>query len=145
MKCAITCVVLASLLSCSPPAERRRTQLLDEIESRVRLPEGAAPLSRYARFYAQDPSGEITGLYVIPSPALPADAGCSELQQDFSLKPISCDSLPVAEWEKVKANERLWLDQNDLPAINDGGCGIVTVVYRPSSRTVESASCNGSA
>jgi len=146
MKPAIAFVALVTLVSCSAPAERRQRQLMDEIEVRVKLPEGAAALSKYARFYAQDPSGEVMGVYIIPDPPLAADAGCSELQADMSLKPIDCDSVPVAEWQKVKANERLWLDQTaNLPGINDGGCGIVTVIYLPSNRTIESATCNGEA
>jgi len=146
MKSAIAFVALVTLVSCSTPGQRRQTQLMDDIEGLVKLPEGAAPLSKYARFYAEDASGEIMGVYVIPDPPLPADAGCSELQPDMSLKPVDCDALPEAEWQKVKANERQWLDQAaDLPGINDGGCGIVTVLYLPSSRTIESATCNGEA
>jgi len=118
---------------------------MDEIEGRVRLPEGAYAMADYARFYAKEPSGKIIGVYLIPAPPMGPEDGCSELQADLTLKPLDCSSLPKSPHASVKANERKWLERDqDLPGMNDGGCAMVTVVYQPLRKAVEAAHCNGS-
>jgi len=38
--------------------------VLDRLEARITMPEGAAPLASYARYYARHVRGEIVGTYL---------------------------------------------------------------------------------
>ncbi len=90
---------------------------MDRIEQQGRLPKDALPIDRYARYYGQRSDGNIEAVYLDPA-AIPS-------------------ALP--------AGERRWLeDVDDLPAINDGQCHVVSVEFDP--RTGEAkAFCNGEA
>ena len=109
---------MAALTSCMsqavPSQADRETALADEIESKVVMPEGAAPLQEYARVYAKRPDGRIAGSYVLnPEPG------------------------------GNKPGTRNWVSLQELPILLDGGCAIVNIVFDLETRTVEEASCNG--
>lgn len=143
MRTQAALIALVSLASCSTPEERQQTQLMDEIEARIELPDGALPLSKYARFYAYDDTGRVVGLYLIPHAPMPPDEGCSELQENLSPKSVDCSSLPSDPLGGVGENERRWLNRDVMPGVSDGGCGVIEVVYQPVTKIVEKASCNG--
>lgn len=87
---------------------------MDVIEQQVHLPKDAVALDRYSRFYTEANSGEVIGTYV---------AGAQS-------------GLPVGQRRWVK-------DIYHLPAIDDGGCFIVNVIFDPKTKKVTRASCNG--
>ena len=96
------------------PARPDRRTIIDAIERRVVLPPGAQPLDRYARFYADGPGGEVTGVYV---------------------------GLPPPEWPP---GTRRWVERlGDLPIIDDGGCSVIGLVFDPAKRTLRDVGCNG--
>lgn len=96
------------------PARPDRRTIMDAIERQVVLPPGAQPLDRYARFYADGPGGDVTGVYV---------------------------GQPPPEWT---TGTRQWVDRlGDLPAIDDGGCSVIGLVYDPVRRTLRGVACNG--
>lgn len=87
---------------------------MDMIERQVRMPKEALALTRYSRFYTAAKSGEVIGTYVATA------------QND----------LPVGQRRWVK-------DIYHLPAIDDGGCFIVKVIFDPKTNRVPQAFCNG--
>jgi hypothetical protein len=140
-------LLAAALLALFPTGsarDLRQTRLMDEIEMRVTLPKGARPLVQYARFYAEGRSGDIVGIYLLP--VSPPDAGSSCVQyrdgKTIRLKLKDC-VRPKSDLERAVAGTRTWLSrQDELPMIADGGCSVVTVAYRPSTRVLR-AFCNG--
>ncbi len=89
---------------------------MDTIERQVRMPKEALALTRYSRFYTAIKSGEVIGTYV----------GSAH------------NDLPVGQ--------RRWVsDVYHLPAINDGECFIVNVIFEPKTNRVTQAFCNGAA
>ncbi len=96
------------------PARPDRRAIMNAIERQVVLPPGAQPLDLYARFYADGPGGEVTGVYV---------------------------GLPPPEWPH---GTRQWVRSiDDLPMIDDGGCSVIGLVYDPLKRTLRDVGCNG--
>lgn len=111
LNAAITALLL---IGCASDEEREHASLMDEVEQRVRLPDGSQPLNEYARYYAIDGQGRVVAIYTtFVEPDLPA-------------------------------GQRRWVgDQSKLPGISDGGCGVVNVLFNPATRKVEEAFCNG--
>jgi hypothetical protein len=132
-----------ALLACTTPEERQHDKLMDLIESRVKLPDGAGPLSEYARHYALDEKGFVVGVYAPGNRAPNPDEICEELLEDLTTRKIPCVG---AETNRLLAGQRQWVDNTDrLPLILDGGCSVITVVYDPKAGRVKSATCNGEA
>lgn len=102
----------------TPPGTeaQAREELMDRIERQVRLPEGAAPLASYARYYAWQDRGDgyrkVIGVY-----------------------------LGVGE----RTPGRRWVTENEFPLILDGGCGMVTLSYDVAAQRIEHVTCNGEA
>ena len=102
------------LSACGAAEDSRRTATMDTIEGQVRMPKEALALARYSRFYTEAKSGEVIGTYVASAH----------------------NDLPV--WQ------RRWVsDIYHLPAIDDGGCFIVNVIFDPKTNKVTQAFCNG--
>lgn len=102
------------LAACGAAENPRQAATMDVIEQQVRLPKDALALDRYSRFYTAAKSGEVIGTYV---------AGAH-------------NDLPVGQRRWVK-------DIYHLPAIDDGGCFIVNVIFDPKTNKVTQAACNG--
>lgn len=98
----------------------RRAQLMDAIESRLVMPDGAAPLRAYRRSYAfsQGPGqgGDAVG-----------------------------EGRVVGVFDRMAAPGRQWVEEEQLPRLFDGGCSLVTIVYDPATATIEGIGCNGEA
>ena len=94
--------------------ETEQEQLMERIERDVRLPEGAGPLTSYARYYAwqqrEDGVRKVIAVYVHLSGHEPG---------------------------------RHWVAENELPLILDGGCSLVGLSYNVTEWRVEHVSCNG--
>ncbi len=151
---------LASLAGCvSLPSERDK--LIDTIETRVRLPQGAETLRAYSRNYAYLPDRKIIGVYVLPMEPLASssggDVGCEiagEIDADGNTESSPCTDTDMAELAAHdrqraetfgKAGECRWFAEYlDLPSIVDGGCSQVTIVFDPRTETFERTECNGS-
>jgi hypothetical protein len=107
----------AVLLSACGAAENpRQAATMDMIERQVRMPKEALALTRYSRFYTAAKSGEVIGTYVASAH----------------------NDLPVGQRRWVK-------DIYHLPAIFDGRCFIVNVIFDPKTNRVTQAFCNGMA
>lgn len=104
-------------LAVAPPSTSdasRHAALMNSIEKRIVMPANAARLNRYSRFYARSEPGQIMGVYV-------RDA-----------------------YEGLAVGKRRWMrSAGDLPAIADGGCYVVTVIYIPGKMKAPKAWCNG--
>lgn len=86
------------------------------------MPDGAAPLSTYARFYAGAPpkgSHRITGL----------------LLRSFSVR-----SMPDLD---RSAGVTIVDKPGDWPDVADGGCGVIHVTYNLATDEVIELQCNG--
>jgi hypothetical protein len=141
MKVCLALLVL-SLVGCSSPEARQRDELLDNIESSIRLRPGAKPLNSYVRYYAPAGRALIAGMYMLPGlDDLPPGEGCEELRADMSTKPC------VFDWPKstrVGAGNRVWLsgiEKLPMPARNGGHCGIITFGYRKSDARFLDLAC----
>src|SRR5687767_6755397 len=98
-------LILAVLLagSGSSPDEQRHERLMDEIETRIALPPGAAPLDRYARTYGLDDKGKVAGLYNIPYVPSPGD-GCEEILDNGAWRDVPCEPI-----DALAAGRRQWV------------------------------------
>jgi hypothetical protein len=76
-------------------------------------------LKRFARFYAREGDSSITGIYLF----------ANEGQQ------------PI----EGKAGEVTWTTPDKLPAVEDGGCSVVTVKYDLRHDRLTGVECNGDA
>ena len=123
------------------------------IEEAVVLPEGARPLDAYSRNYALQPDGKVIAVFVIPHEkgGVAEGAGCEIMLENGDARP--CTEAELAEdkaFDEALANaqdeagQSRWFDDRlELPAVNGGGCGVVTIIYDPRSKQIESAECNG--
>jgi hypothetical protein len=120
MRAVFATLIAALLVGCSEGADAPNNSTMDLIERQVQLPEGAASLDDYARYYAHD-GNEIVAIYI------------SRVD-------------PTNPYYDVPRGQRRWLaDHRDLPLINDGGCSVVSVRYNPVTRTMDIPLCNGEA
>lgn len=111
-----TAAFLATVLlaGCGAAENPRQAATMDVIEQQVHLPKDAVALDHYSRFYAEAKSGQVIGTYV---------AGAHN---------------------DLRAGQRRWVkDIYHLPAINDGECFIVNVIFDPKTKKVTQAFCNG--
>lgn len=89
-------VALAALAGCS---DSKETELISQMEAGLRLPEGAAPLDHYARYYAIEGAGErrevrgvlvrrkdAAGVHLVKANSLPVrfDGGCGVVNVRYS-------------------------------------------------------------
>jgi hypothetical protein len=108
-------LLLASVHAATKPA--RTEALMNEIERRVVLPEGADALRVYDRGYALANPDKVVGIYLMS---------------------------PRTGTGQMRAGKRKWYGRiADLPFVFDGGCMQVRVEYQISTHRVLSASCNG--
>jgi hypothetical protein len=141
---AIALIALTALLGCSSPPNDAK--LLDEIESRVQLPDGARPLADYARYYSIGPDGKVIGVYLVPMVIdyEASDISCGDATDDFEIKEVPCpqEADPV---NGLLAGQRQWIENHEqLPVIDDGGCDVITVIFDQIDRTFSKVFCNGS-
>jgi len=124
------------------------------IELAVNLPAGARTLQDYSRNYAMRPDGRVIGVYVIPQPDenYGPDYGCEVMLENFTSRP--CTKAEDAENAKInsamadmfgRAEPRWVNDYRNLPAISDGGCDVIEVIFDPRLNRIESTLCNGEA
>lgn len=123
------------------------------IEAAVVLPEGASALDAYSRNYALQSDGKVIAVFVIPREkgGVAEGAGCEIMLENGDARP--CTEAELAEdkaFDEALANaqgeagQSRWFDDRlELPAVNGGGCGVVTIIYDPRSKQIESAECNG--
>lgn len=128
---------------------------MQAIEKAVILPEKASALDEYSRNYATGPDGKVIGIYVTPHDIDPAgeDVGCEVMLEDLESR--TCTEAEEAELaardqalaaKQGNAGQSRWFDDYlELPTIMDGGCDVVTIIYDPRAKRVESAECNGEA
>ena len=132
------------LMACTTPEQHERDKLTDLIEARVKLPKGARLLADYARSYAFDDNGLVVGVYapgyVAPNP----EDKCEEMLEDFTSRDIPC---PLeSDGNRLRSGQRQWVDNiNKLPAISDGGCSVLTVLFDVKRGVVKDTFCNGEA
>jgi hypothetical protein len=149
--CVPALLSLAACASAEPPSEEQA--LIAQIEGLVQLPEGAEPLDYYARHYARLPDGKVIAIYAPPAPPWQwdnPDYGCAVAQVDLGTRP--CTKAEIAELQEQdlrfaegrgSSNSIHWHeDYRELPAIDDGGCSVITVIFNQ-QRQFEEVSCNG--
>ena len=106
--------ILALLAACGAAENQQQAATMDAIEQQVRMPKEALAFRRYSRFYTAAKSGEVIGTYV------------------------------ASAHNDLPAGQRRWVkDIYQLPAIDDGGCGIVNVTFDPKTKRVTQVFCNG--
>ena len=118
-------------------------QANDVIEARVKLPDGAGPVSEYARHYAVDEKGLVVGVYAPGYRPLGPDETCEEVFENMTSRQVPCVE---PESDRLLSGQRQWVENTEkLPLIMDGGCGVITVISDPKAGAVMSATCNGEA
>ena len=148
-------VFLLAILALSGSAAERpeREALMDEIESKVRLPAAAHRLDEYGRYYAFEGKRRVAAVYLLPPEPLtpdprPADWGCEEVvsvEGGITTREIPCPPDPDIS-HYLRAGQRRWVaNRKALPFVADGGCMIVHLSFNLDTREVEDAFCNGSA
>ena len=135
--------VTMGLAACATPEQAERDRLIDRIEGRVNLPDGAKRLSSYARYYAIEDDGLVKGIYVPGYQALDPDDTCEELPADFTSHTVPCPT-EMSE-NRLLAGQRAWVEHTKLPFVLDGGCSVITVIYDPKADKIQSTTCNGEA
>lgn len=135
-----------------PTFEGARQELMDRIEGAVRLPEGASPLTHYARYYScgerggrtGDPGPTVLAVYLRPwwGEPRPANWTCSRYP---SMKTVPCaPELDMSS--EPRAGERRWVERHDdIPSVFDGGCSVVAFRYHVRTTELEAPFCNGRA
>lgn len=114
MGLALALLMLAGLA----PETAEHTALMDEIEAKVVLPEGARPLNDYGRHYAFGEPGEVQATYLVP--------------------------MGVPRPSQAPAGQRRWYRSvQAMPWISDGGCRMVTIRFDLATHRLLSAKCNG--
>lgn len=117
MRVLVSLLFMGALLGCAPAAAQSSSELvapetIAAIESRVRMPRGAAALEEYDRYYAIDRS-----------------AGLDLVRGVFLLRSTFGDveragMAPLLERANVYRGM-----VPDLPVVADGGCAVVSVVF----------------
>ena len=107
-KCAIYLFTFLLVGGCTHTLSREDA-LMRTMESQITLPDGAAPLRRYRRYYAwaNNEYHTVVAIYVLGG-----------------------------------KSGRLWLSENDMPIVLDGGCTVVNFTYYPESKRISSPECN---
>lgn len=91
---------------------------MQRIEEQVKLPKGAERLEQYARYYATDGNRVVATYITLVDPA--------------------------NRYYDLPAGQQRWLDDHrNLPAVSDGGCSIVNVIYDLKVGSAPEAFCNG--
>ncbi len=93
--------------------------LADEIERQVVATHPEVALERFARFYALETDGSVTGIYLF------ANEGHNPA--------------------RGTVGERRWAAPGELPLVYDGGCALLTLKYDVRRRRLNSVECNGDA
>ena len=105
-------------------ANDKSEQRIKAIEGAVVLPEGAWPLDRYERYYAED-NGRVLGVFTVHELWHRQEA--LEFCKGLDVAPFPCP-LDGNGLRLVAAGQSLWLDDPlDLPAKTGGGCSHVTL------------------
>jgi hypothetical protein len=134
----VLCV--AVLFSCDTP-DRRRAEILDEIEGQVRLPASALPIGSYSRYYAPSGSDRVEALYIIHGQNFIRDARAYCQTRHASKFP--CGPKP-GELGLVGVGDRRWVASPDeLPMSHGGGCGVIRFGYDLRQGTFTDLECNG--
>lgn len=137
---AVLCLVASAFTGCLE-AGNDEIELEGQIEKTIVLPAGARTLGDYSRYYAKNPDGSVSAVYIIhPAGHFAAVArACREVEDS----PFPC---PIADGEVrlVKAGGSTWVEEAiDLPMMNDGGCMQVTFDYHPRDDKFGRLTCNG--
>ena len=131
----------ALLTACSAPQDRERRALMDQIEKQVQLPKDAQSLGEYARYYT-DRGSEVIAVYLTPmDDEVRPGQSCEEVFENFTTLEVPCEPMAGGT---IGAGERRWVNsEQDLPFIDDGGCGQITIIFDKAKSVVKSAQCNG--
>lgn len=123
MRCLPPLFLPLLLGGCSSQVDERRKGMMNNVENMLVMPAEAHPWHEYARYYSVEPDGKIVGVFIVPD-----------------------DRDRQNEFYNLPAGQRRWVeDYRNLPSINDGGCGILTVTLDPKSKKREGPVCNGEA
>jgi hypothetical protein len=90
-----------------------------KIERQLRLPDGARPVDRYARFYYVDhdtPAGMVSGWFV------------------------GVDNPPMPAWPRAGVHL-----EKPTVGVDDGGCFVISLTYDPKADRISEIRCNGHA
>ena len=137
-----------------------QTRIMQMIETRVQLPEGAEPIEAYSRNYAKLSDQKVRAIFIEPYEPSPIhdteDYGCEILADidesgEFESRPCTRDELEeTQELDKAiskshgKKNESRWFkDSNELPGMDDGGCSQIEIIFDLRSDSFETIRCNG--
>jgi len=108
MKVIAALSLLGALQGCASSPPSAEAELMDKVERQVKLPAGAEPLARYARYYALDRQGQVLGVYLTPfSNDVGPHEGCSEVTANFELKDTSCPP-EASQVHNLKASDVGW-------------------------------------
>ncbi|MEM1133460.1 MAG: hypothetical protein AAGH53_11015 [Pseudomonadota bacterium] len=97
-----------------PQSATYKDILARNIERTITLPDGAYAMDEYARIYFLASNGVVHALYI------------------------------TFEEPQFKVGKSVWVDdENAFPLILDGGCSVVSVVYKIETGSFISVCCNG--
>ena len=131
-------LVVLCLSACSFGSDERE-QLIETIESSVKLHDGAWSLDHYERYYTSR-NGVIEAAYILHVEG--HQEGVLEECKNIDDAPFPC---PIAggELRLVDAGKSTWVDDaNDLPVLSDGGCDQVSIMYDPDRSKFLHIGCN---
>lgn len=137
--------LLLALAPVAPPAPDTAgpAGLMDEIESRIRLPMHSYKFEDYVRYYTIDAAGDVVGRFVLPRRFTPRPGqACEELDEKGAWRKVKCAA--TISWPRDGVSGRRYWVANvmALPGILDGGCSVVNV-RRDSKTGAVTAYCNG--
>ena len=115
---------------------------MDDIERKIRLPEGAEPLTSYARMYAYALPHTIVARYFLPDPK-PDLTVCAEAKS-YGLWNGQIAYLCPPPAGMVKGERRWQESPSAFVDMTDGGCGLINISYDTEAKTVTSVECDGS-
>lgn len=137
-------LILASLVAlciggCSIEKDER-AQVIDSIESAVKLPDGALRLDQYERYYTSR-DGFILAVYITHSDyhRKAVLAACQSMNEKGFPCPLDDGKLRL-----VNAGQSRWVENPlEIPGMSGGGCSQVTILYSPERQEFMRVECNG--
>jgi hypothetical protein len=112
-------LIFLGLSSCGDTAEREKALIAQDIEAQVSTKHPEFKLNRYIRLYYREDEDSVDGVY-------------------FS---AFFDDLP----EHWRVGRSYWPKDDEGIVVEDGGCSVVNIKYKISTKTVVSVYCNGDA
>ena len=131
-------VILLGTYGCQA-GQKSRSELTQEIEQKVVLPEHSEKIEKYARYYFRDKNQIIRASYTIFS------KGFKEFVREECLR-LNKSEYPCndPDYGVIDSGGYIWVDNiRMLPFASGGGCDQIEIIYNAATEKFDFVECNG--